>query len=275
MVSESTKPSSSELLSVAVVGGGIAGITLTIGLLRHAPSLSVTLYESAPAFGEVGAGVGFGPNAIHAMSLIDPAIREAFEKIATYNQSDSKKDNLFDFRVGDCRRASARREGDGESISNKMTEVEVGQLYHSLKVPIGQASVHRAHFVDEMAKLIPDDIPRFGKRLTNIETDDNGDVLLIFKDGTIAKHNAVIGCDGIKSRTRRIILGDDPAASAVFSGKYAYRGMIPMDQAVELLGDELARNSQMYNGYHGHVVTFPIEKGSVMNGKHSIIKFPS
>lgn len=32
-----------------------------------------------------------------------------------------------------------------------------------------------------------------------------------------------------------------------------------------LMGDELARNSQMYVGYHGHVLTFPIEKGEIMN----------
>jgi len=32
-----------------------------------------------------------------------------------------------------------------------------------------------------------------------------------------------------------------------------------------LMGDELARNSQMYVGYHGHVQTFPIEKGEIMN----------
>jgi len=38
-----------------------------------------------------------------------------------------------------------------------------------------------------------------------------------------------------------------------------------VNKVVKLLGDELARNSQMYLGYHGHVLTFPIEKGEVMN----------
>lgn len=38
-----------------------------------------------------------------------------------------------------------------------------------------------------------------------------------------------------------------------------------MDKAANLLGDELARNSQMYIGRGGHILTFPIEKGKTMN----------
>lgn len=63
-----------------------------------------------------------------------------------------------------------------------------------------------------------------------------------------------------------ILLEDDnKRAHAQFTGKYAYRGLIPMEKAVNALGDGLARNSQMYLGYHGHVLTFPIEKGETMN----------
>ena len=74
------------------------------------------------------------------------------------------------------------------------------------------------------------------------------------------------GCDGVKSRLREVVLGKDhPAAKPVFSGKYAYRGLIPMEDAAALMGDELARNSQMYFGHGGHILTFPIEKGKTMN----------
>jgi len=69
--------------------------------------------------------------------------------------------------------------------------------------------------------------------------------------------DVVIGCDGVKSRTRHILLGDNEITLPTFSEKYAYRGLIPMEKAVEALGEELARNSQMYLGYHGHILTFP------------------
>jgi salicylate hydroxylase len=87
-----------------------------------------------------------------------------------------------------------------------------------------------------------------------------------FADGSSAEAEAVIGCDGIKSSVRQNVLGaDSPKSHATFTGKYAYRGLIPMEKAVDLLGDELARNSQMYFGYHGHILTFPIEQGRTMN----------
>jgi salicylate hydroxylase len=79
--------------------------------------------------------------------------------------------------------------------------------------------------------------------------------------------DAVVGCDGIKSRVRPILMkmiGDEKAVNPQFSGKYAYRGLIPMDEAVEALG-EIARRSHMWYGYDGHFVCFPVDKGKTMN----------
>jgi salicylate hydroxylase len=85
---------------------------------------------------------------------------------------------------------------------------------------------------------------------------------LHFADGTCAQHSAVLGCDGIKSRTRSLMLGDSKAAKAVFTGKYAY----PMEKAAELLGKEQTMTTQMYIGYHAHIFTFPIANKTMLNG---------
>lgn len=250
--------------NIAVIGGGIAGLTLTVGLLKH--SIPVTLYESAPKFGEIGAGVAFGPNAVRAMTMIDQRMKEAFERKATDNQWDSKSDCWFDCQVGDARKAGA----DG-MIEYSGRKWKVGDTLFTIPYTnnSSRGGVHRAQFLDEMVKLIPEGVPRFGKKLVDImkAEDGSGDAVLHFADGTKAQHNAVIACDGIKSQARQILLGkDDPAAKAVFSGKYAYRGLIPMEKGIELVGEEKATNSQMYFGYHGHLLTFPIEKGKTMNG---------
>lgn len=155
------------------------------------------------------------------------------------------------------------REKDGLKVGEAAFRV-----FHTQ--PGGKGGVHRAHFLDELVKLIPASVPRFGKRLGHITYAESGDVVLYFADGTTARHNAVIGCDGIKSRTREVVLRDeDPgAARPVFSGKYAYRGLIPMSKAIEIVGKERAMGSQMYVGYHGHVLTFPIAGGRFMNGEY-------
>lgn len=251
--------------NVAIIGGGIAGLTLAIALLQH--NIPITIYESAHKFGEIGAGVAFGPNAALAMKLISPNIYDAFEKCKTANQWPAKSGSWFTARVGDARKAD--KDGyvrEGKKVGEELFDVQFGS-------DRGRGGVYRAHFLDELVKEIPEGVAQFGKKLVNLKVVDDGssDVECHFADGTQVRHNAVIGCDGIKSQTREWLLGkDDPASKAVFSGKYAYRGLIPMDEAVELLGEEVARNSQMFFGYHGHVLTFPIAKGATMNGKHAL-----
>jgi salicylate hydroxylase len=73
-----TKP-----LDVAIIGGGFAGLALTIGLLPHSQHIKTTVYESAPAFAEIGVGVAFGPNVLRAMGMISPAILKGFQKHVT------------------------------------------------------------------------------------------------------------------------------------------------------------------------------------------------
>lgn len=246
-----TNPSTICPLDIAIIGGGIAGLTLAIGLLKQ--NIQMTLYESAYHFGEIGAGVAFGPNATRAMNLIDPSIKHAFDKVASRNQWGSQRHSWFELRFGQV-------EGSKGKPFN---------LVHQLNAPEGLATAHRADFLDEVVKLVPENIVRFGKRVLSLNDTGERGVHLIFRDGTEAKHAAVIGCDGLKSETRKYILSHgNPAASAVFSGKYCNRGLIPLDQAAEVLGDELARNNQMYLGHHKHILTFPVQKGKTMNGKH-------
>ena len=191
------------------------------------------------------------------MSLIDPAITRGFDKRATHNADPAKAGTYFDFRFG----MDGRYGRAGELI----TEVKSRGMRKF-------ASVHRAHFLEELVALVPGGCASFGKRVEGVEEvvvgggGEDGGVRLRFHDGSVVEASAVVGCDGIKSRVRRMVLGEEnEAARARFTGKYTYRGLIPMEKAVEVLGDELARNGQMWCGYGGHVLTFPIEKGEVMN----------
>lgn len=87
---------------------------------------------------------------------------------------------------------------------------------------------------------------RFDKRLNHIEEEKGGGVRITFTDGSVALADAVIGCDGIKSRTREILLEDEKQAKCGYSGKYAYRCLIPMPEAIEALGEEKAANTALW-----------------------------
>jgi salicylate hydroxylase len=232
--------------SIAIVGGGIGGVALAVGLLRR--GVSARVFEAAEDFTELGAGIALGPNAISALNLLDPAAGRVFERLATKNAFSSEEATWINFRHG---------LGEPSLIAKVETKDER---------KTGLSSVHRARFLNSLAALIPRDMVRFGKRLTKIEGEDDGPVRLSFEDGTNATATAVIGCDGIRSVVRQYVLGlQHRLDNVTYTRKYAYRGLVPMETAIERLGDELAKNSQMYLGPGGHILTYPIDGGQTMN----------
>ena len=109
-------------------------------------------------------------------------------------------------------------------------------------------SVHRAHFLDELVKGVPAQRAHFNKRLERLEdSDDDEGVHLFFKDGTSVAADLAIGADGVHSCVREYLIGTE-AAKPVFTGSVFYRGIVPMDAAVEKIGAEHAQNSYMWCG---------------------------
>lgn len=102
-------------------------------------------------------------------------------------------------------------------------------------------SVHRAHFLEELVKSFPSERAHFHKRVDFLEDKLDGPVVMHFKDGTTATADAVIGADGVHSTVRAHLLGKE-AAKPVFAGSVLFRAIVPMDKAVEKLGEEFAQN---------------------------------
>lgn len=246
-------------LDLAIVGGGLGGLCLAVAL--HDKNIPVHVYEAAPSFGEIGAGVGLGPNALRAMAMLDKSQRilKGYKKCETSNVSPEEQKRFFNFRYGMSEPLSCKRRANGETKAsnghlnghaNGETE-DVwtgGRLIADVRSDDVTSSVHRARFLEELVKLMPEGSASFGKRLATVEEpeDERGGVVLQFEDGSSARHDAVIGCDGIKSQTRRILLGKgNPASEPVFTGKFCYRGLVPAEKAKAVLGDDLAVNSQM------------------------------
>jgi salicylate hydroxylase len=71
--------------SIAIIGDGLVGLTLSIGLTRQ--RIKHKVYEAAAVFAEIGAGIAMGPNALIVLTLLDPRVRQAYNKCATYNES--------------------------------------------------------------------------------------------------------------------------------------------------------------------------------------------
>ena len=234
-------------LEFAIIGGGIGGLSLGLALLHR--NINVQIYEAAHHFGEIGAGVSFTPNAIHAMTICHPGIEGAFQEVRTGNSWKSKETSWFDVYDG-----IGKPEGENSDFLFTLTS------------SLGQNGVHRARFLDELIKLFPAERAHFGKRLDKYSKQDDGTYVMSFTDGTTATAHAIIGCDGIKSHVRTSMYGaDHPCAQPSYTHKFAYRGLIPMEDAIAAVGEEKALNGCMYWGTDNHVLTFAVEHGKTLN----------
>lgn len=160
--------------SVAIVGGGVAGMTLTIALAKR--GIDVNIYEQAPQFTEIGAGIAFSPNAKQAMKKCDPAVHEAYLRVATSSGSPEKINTWYDFVDGYNDKGSdhwlfdVRRDAPADGC-------------------------HRAHFLEEMIRLVPEGTAHFNKHLDNIIDDGDSDTLTLkFSDGTTAEADVGKSC---------------------------------------------------------------------------------
>lgn len=232
-------------VKVAVIGGGIAGLALTTQLVKNT-HLDVHLFESAPQFSEIGAGISFGANAVKAIQLL--GLSQEYEGIADQVKA-PYTDIWFQWRNG-------------------YTDE---YLSASIASQVGQSSVHRADFLDTLIPLVPLSNVHFNQRVQHIEVNED-QATITFMDGQNIEFDYVIGCDGIHSVVRNHVLDSHqlPRIQPQFSGTWAYRGIIKFKdfkQAIEKLGNdlEIADVPQMFLGKDKHILTFPIRQGEEIN----------
>lgn len=71
--------SATPTISIAIIGGGLAGATLANALLKH-PHLSIHIFESSPEFSERGAAVGIDLNAQNALAQMGGVVTDVVER---------------------------------------------------------------------------------------------------------------------------------------------------------------------------------------------------
>lgn len=253
-----SSPTTTKPFTIAIAGGGLAGLALAIGL--HHRRIPFHIYEAAPAFAEIGAGVIFGPHSVRALGLISPAVLEGFKRCVTANKSPERRNTWLSFRYGVAM--------NGYEVGDLIAHLEDDDSRGMKNAWTGTqtfSAAHRAQFLDELVRLVPEGSATFGKALKDVEELQEG-VRLHFADGTTVEASAVIGCDGIRSRSRQIVLGtEDSAAYPRHTSEYAYRALVPVEVATEVLGEELATNGQLYCGPGGYIITYPVDKGRQIN----------
>src|SRR5215469_10584652 len=163
-------------VEVAVVGGGIGGLFAANALIAH--GIPVSVYEQAPALGEVGAGVFLTPNSVRQLQRI--GLGPAVEK--------------WGARVGPDSRYFRH---DGTPIAPVQVTDSAGWN--------ATFGMHRADFIGLLAGTLPAAVVHTGHRCVGCAGE--GDVVrLSFANGAVAMGDLVVAADGIHSELRQCVV---------------------------------------------------------------------
>lgn len=221
--------------SVIVAGGGIGGMAAAIGLSRA--GCKVTVLERAAEFGEIGAGIQLGPNVFHALKTL--GVAEQTLTNAVYIDRLIMMDGMTGDKVAEIPVDAPFREHFG----NPYAVIHRADLH---------APLHAVNVADPNVTLLPShEVTGFVKRADRVEVHT--------ANGATFTGDALVGCDGVRSKVRESIVGDgDPKAS----GHIAYRAVLPIEEMPE----DLRWNAAcLWAGPKCHLVHYPLRGWKLFN----------
>jgi 2-polyprenyl-6-methoxyphenol hydroxylase-like FAD-dependent oxidoreductase len=216
---------------VAIIGGGIGGLTAANALVQA--RFEVSVYEAAAELKEIGAGVALHPNAIKVLRAL--GVEEDVRKV----EGRSQWQVMRNWKTG---RLIARTSREQQAAS----------------FGTAGATVHRADLLDVLADALPAHIVTLGKRCTEVQPD--GDTAVArFADGSEIEADVIVGADGIHSAVRASLFGPDAPR---FTGKICYRSVVPTGA---VRGVRPRSEGAQWFGPHGTIVLYPMRGEELIN----------
>src|SRR5215471_12088260 len=215
---------------VAVVGGGIGGLTLAASLSQK--SLSVQIFEQDSELREIGAGIAIGGNATRLLQDLGIDLAQV-----------ANMPPAVEFH---CWR-------DGALLWSH----PIGQWY-AQEVGAPLLTLHRATLQYLLAAAVPPDCLRLSHRLIGLSEEPAG-VRLHFENGEDVVASVVAGADGVRSTARRYVCGD---VAPAHSGEIGFRGVIPVEKAQDLPDPA---SLHCWCGPDTHVVHYGLDRGELVN----------
>jgi 2-polyprenyl-6-methoxyphenol hydroxylase-like FAD-dependent oxidoreductase len=185
-------------MRVIVIGSGIGGLCCALGLRKV--GIEVSVYERAPEIREVGAGIMLWANALRALIALD-----AWDNVRSVVMP-TKQIQL----------ATNRGHKIQFTASSEDMEKQI-----DFCPAVGFA--HRAELVGCLASLLPAGTIRCGFECVSAGELDNR-VKVNFSNGHSDHADIVVGADGINSRIRQHLLGNNKPR---YAGYTCWRGIGP------------------------------------------------
>lgn len=224
---------------ILLVGGGIGGLATALALGQG--GLATQLFEQSPAFTEVGAGIGLGPNAVRRLQ--GWGVWEALQ---------AKGFVPSQLVVVDAK--------NGQQLGCLPMAKAFEQRYGAPYLTIHRADLHQV--LSDAVNAQGLSALHLGYLLQDAKTDALCvNTQWLAPDGQTVWHEsqAMVGADGINSKVRELAW---PSQQLQASGHWAYRTLLPRHVLpAELRSDAMG----LWLGPRLHVVHYPVRGGEWLN----------
>jgi salicylate hydroxylase len=228
---------------IAIVGGGIGGLTLALALRQR--GIEAGVYEQAPELAEIGAAVALSANATRELARL--GLLDALTAVST------EPSELIYRNWRDGRRIAAHPVHEKMSYQGicgaPYCGIHRADLQRILSGALGGAGLHLDHRLTEVRDL---------GRVTGLS----------FANGRTVEADLVVGADGVRSLVRRFITGAD---DTVYSGTSAFRGIVPVTK-LPTLPDP--RAIQFWVGPDAHLLHYAIGGDGEFVNFFAVVEYP-
>ena len=220
---------------VLMIGAGMGGLTAALALQKL--GIKVTIYEQAPALGEVGAGLTISPNATRALEYC------GLGPFMEVNGDTPTNGALIHYKTGEALTLTQSQGSFKDRFGAEYYQIHRADLHDALV-----AAVY-AHDSDAIV---------LDHEFVSLKQDDQS-VIATFKNGNSVYGDILVGADGARSAVRESIIDK---VKVTFTGQAAFRGAVPAKDVKPFM---TVANSAVTMG-PGHIFTrYYMRHGELVN----------
>ncbi|MBU2024332.1 MAG: FAD-dependent monooxygenase [Gammaproteobacteria bacterium] len=220
---------------VVIAGAGIGGLCAALALAKQ--GVQVVVCEQTANLGEVGAGLQMSPNALKVLRQL--GLESELSQFAFVPQYAA----IRDYKTGEYYLKSSLGEQAEARYGAPYWHLHRADLHQVLAKACAQAGV----------ELVLDAVVAGYRENTELNQ-----VYLLLEDGREFFADLLIGADGIRSKVREQLLGQE---RPTFMGQVAWRGVIPVSN----LTVNIKPDACVWAGPGRHFVSYFLRGGDYVN----------